>query len=71
MNIYPICPACKCNTIVGFAKPREPFTNSSKDFQPETAELYCCNGETNCNYRIKFYELTTPMNEKKYSVCKP
>ncbi len=65
---YPICPQCGCNTIVAFARPNQPFKNDSLDYDQNTAELYCCNAESNCTYRVGFSELTTPRTEKKYSL---
>lgn len=58
----PICPECNSHTIVGFAKPNEPFANNPLDYDQSTAELYCANGDTNCDYRVKFSDLTTPIN---------
>ncbi len=61
---YPICPRCGSNTIVGFARPNQPFKNDQFDYDQKTASLYCCNATTNCNYDIPFSELTTPRQEK-------
>lgn len=58
--IYPICPECHKNTLVGFARPNIPWTNDRFDYNQKTAELYCSNGQSNCNYRVPFSELTTP-----------
>lgn len=58
---YPVCPECGSHTIVAFAKPNEPFTNNPFDYDQSTAELYCANGATNCGYRVKFSDLTTPI----------
>jgi len=67
----PICPECGCNTIVVYTPPKEPI-EYSKIGTPEyidwhRANLYCCNGETNCKVEFKFmdYSLSTPLNGKK------
>jgi hypothetical protein len=59
--VYPICPECGKNTIVGFARPNLPWKNNIYDYDQKTAELYCCNDDTNCKYRIPFSALTTPL----------
>jgi hypothetical protein len=67
---YPICPECKCNTLVLFTPPKEPvdfaLLGSPEYIDWERAHLYCANGATNCSYEVRLYDLTTPVKEERY-----
>jgi len=68
-KIYPICPECGQNTIVGFTPPRDKTDGLTTDdyeyWDHEKSHLYCCNAKTNCNYNPLFSELTTPQKESR------
>ncbi len=78
---YPICPQCLCNTVVLFTPPREGIVGTVEGYRTigtpayvdwHRAHLYCCNGETNCNWTAYIMDgLTTPMTEDKYSPTQP
>ena len=65
---YPICPECKKDTIVLFTPPKEPI-DFSKLGKPdyidwEKAHLYCCNGQSNCKFSPRLFDLVTPQRKK-------
>ena len=71
---YPLCPECGMATIVGYTPPREGIVGTDEGYRTigtaayvdwERAHLYCCNGETNCKFQTRFFDLTTPLTEKK------
>ena len=75
-KLYPICPACGCNTIVLFSPPREDVWNdltkryalqgTAEYVDWDRAHLYCCNGETNCQVNIPLRGgLMTPVKEAR------
>ena len=65
---YPICPDCGRDTIVLFSPPKEPINfeilGSQEYVDWYKAELYCCNGESNCQYRARIIDLCTPQAKK-------
>ncbi len=71
---YPICPECGKHTIVLFTPPKEGIVGTEEGYRtigtPEyvdwnKAHLYCCNGETNCEFNTRLLDLTTPLKEPK------
>src|SRR4030095_1070056 len=75
---YPICPECGCNTIVIFTPPYDGLVGIGKGYRLyaeknwneyvdwRKAQLYCCNGETNCNVTIPVIGgLMTPVKEAR------
>lgn len=75
---YPICPECGCNTVVMFSPPKDGLVGTEEGYRlwaessPDyvdwnRAHLYCCNGETNCNWTANIRGgLTTPVKEARY-----
>lgn len=69
--VYPICPECGNNTLVGFTPPKENMSfleNGNDAIDWNKAHLYCCNGDTNCKFSTRFIDLVTPMSERKYNL---
>jgi len=73
-RIYPVCPECGKHTIVLFTPPKEGIVGTEEGYRLigtpeyidwEAAHLYCCNAETDCKFKTRLFDLTTPLREKK------